>query len=417
MRRSVVLGALWLVSLLIAGVTGAWLGGEDVASRARPVAASRGPGRSDREVSSARRSAEGPTLAGFLARAAGGPEEEDLSGAEALLPLPVLEPRESFSLEGVRTADEASRRFMEFVATQLAAGPEGHLAILQTIDREGRNVRRLQALFPNEREAVRHVYPWVRFLSSHEGEVVSLLETVYRNLGEHPQTFEGFDPQTLELFTEGLSALLPGAVPEDTLGRFRGYAEKALAVPEGDLPEALGGRTRRRIERNVENWAPLVAPEEALARLRSPDLKPEETMALLRRVRPEDLATLDVAELIGPLIDGRDREVLTGLGAFDLDARTVGRIDERLVAGVEAGRVDAWTVSAYAQATHRNGWPDAQRLIEAGLLRGGTSVEVFAASLLYLSTRPPSDYVRWVISTYPLPDALQSNLRRQFKLD
>jgi len=67
-------------------------------------------------------------------------------------------------------------------------------------------------------------------------QVVAMTETIYTTAAEDPVWFEGLDGNTLELFTEGMAILLPGAVGEEQLERFRGYAGKILAMPRDSCP-------------------------------------------------------------------------------------------------------------------------------------------------------------------------------------
>ncbi len=322
-------------------------------------------------------------------------------------------PAVGFSLEGVSTADEASRRLMAYVAARLAEGEKGHLELFKTLDRDIVKNKQLEALLGSEEEAARHVYPWVKFLVGHDEQIVAMTETVYRTMAEDPAFFAEADHDTLEVFTEGLGVVLPGAASEETMGRLRAHARRILDTAAESQPEAIRAN-RRRIERLMPAWAPLLTSAEAAERLRRGDVLPAEALAYLRRLTPEDLRTVDVVAILGPLVEAGDPTVRRILPALALDDRTLSTLDQRYIDS--AAQKNAWWVGAYLEATGRREWVRARPFVEAGLRKGGATADAFATALATLAERPPADYVRAVVEGYALSEATQASLRSRFGL-
>jgi hypothetical protein len=320
----------------------------------------------------------------------------------------------AFSLEGITTLDEASKKFMAFAAARLAEGEKGHLLLFKVIDSELVKNKKLEALFRSgEQDAPRVVYPWMRFVVGHEAETVAMTETMFKTMAEDPSFFSEANGNSLEIFTEGLGMGLPGAADEPTMERFRGYARAILSTSADRQPEAVK-KQRRRVERLLPAWAPPLTSAQALEAIRKGGVQPGEMLAFLRRLTPDDLRSVEVVPILGPLLDSGDRTVLRALPALPLDDRTMSTLDQRVL-DAAAPREPYWYVD-YLRSTNRSEWARARPFFDAGFRRGGDVATALANSLTMLQDRPPPDYVRGVVDSYRLPEQLQALLKQRFGL-
>lgn len=331
------------------------------------------------------------------------------SGGEIL----ALEP---FTLEGVTEPDEAMGRVMRHVAALLAKGKKGHLDLLRFLDEHVVENDDLERLLGSEAGLARFIYPWVEFTVHRKDQVVDLVETVYETIAANPAFFDGFDDNTLEIFTEGASMVLPGAIDEQRLATFRAHARAILERPEEGLPEVVRAE-RRHIEQALAAWAPRVSADEALEKLHSGELKGAEAVEVLRRLPPERLEGLDLGAILAPAVRTGDYRTLRALGHLPLEQRDVDLLDRSLLEAVEKGSINSWHVQQYLRSTKRDAWPSPKTLVEQGLARGGAAANVSADVLVRLDPRPPTDYVRWVIDTYDLHEAMIVRLKAVFRLE
>ncbi|MHC5009513.1 MAG: hypothetical protein ACYTG6_01030 [Planctomycetota bacterium] len=326
----------------------------------------------------------------------------------------VTEP-EPFTLEGVTTAEEANRRLMAHVDALLAKGEKGHLDLLRFLDEFVVENDDLERLFGSEEEAARLIYPWIKFLIAREDQVLDLTESIYSTLAEDPQALDGLDDDTLEIFTEGVSFILPGAVSEERMDRFRDYARTILDMPEDALPASLRS-ARRDIERVMAVWAPRLTPTEALTQLRQGQVSGMEALALLRRIPPELLHDVDLPLLLAPLVQAGEWRAIEALSVLPLDGGDVARLDRALLQGAAEGRIHQWHFHQYLRATNRPGWPAAQDLVEAALQAGGNSAQAAASTFVSLDPRPDAAYVRWALDTYEVPERIRNEIESAFGL-
>jgi hypothetical protein len=321
----------------------------------------------------------------------------------------------AFTLDGIGNVEEASNLFMTYMARKLEQGPEGHKELFRTISRllSDDSTRHL---FRNEREFQPLLYPWVRFLVTREKQVVGMMETVYRTAAEEPAFFEGLGDDGFEAFTEPISFMLPGAVDAETLARLRGHVEKILALPKESLPEALQ-RSLLGFKRNLEWWSPPVPKEEILRRLADQSVPLDDRLALLRKLKQEDLAQVDLVGLAAEAIREGRRHPLWALHRIPMDGGNLQRLDRAFLDAAAAGKVNAWSVRKYLEATRRNKWVEAQPFIESGLAMGERSAVTFAESLLDVAAPPDKEFVRDVLLRYRLPAATFKKLKRRFGLE
>jgi hypothetical protein len=324
----------------------------------------------------------------------------------------------AFSLEGVTDPAEASKRFMAFVDAQLKRGDAGFAAILRALDTLWKDKEKVQALFGDESAAARELYPWIRFLVAHESGVIDLNEYVFRTMAENPSAFAATaDANQLEVFTEALGILMPGAVPDDRLTRLRGYAEKILATPESEQPKAIRGN-RSEIERLLARfWSAPVTAEQALEKLKSGDVPPRDLVRYLRMVPPEAAALLDVTALVIPPLRQGNFEVVRWLGAPPLDRVDFARLDQAVLEGVESGKTGWPQFSTYAQRSGRKQWADLRPLFDRALGQGERSSAVALQALasgLPANLRPDKAYVESLLARSDVPEATQNQLKNTY---
>ena len=319
---------------------------------------------------------------------------------------------EPFTLEGVTDPDVAMARIMRHVAAMLANGKDGHLELLKFLDEHIVQSKSLEAMFDDEAQAVRYVVPMIEFLVHRKGEVVGVIESVFKTMAERPELYAEIDDDTLEIFTEGGAFVLPGAVGEERMATFRGYARKLLDTPEGSLPKPVE-KQRRRIQQALTLWAPRLSPEDALARLRSGELASGEALPLLRRLTPEQLAALDLGEVLESSVAQMDYRTLRALREIPLQPRDVDLLDGAVLGAAAAGKARDWAVGQYLESTKRGTWPAQQGFLEAGFRRGGAALETCALALARFGGRVPADYFLLVLDTYELSKSTAERLRRQ----
>jgi hypothetical protein len=320
-----------------------------------------------------------------------------------------LEPGEiapaTFSLDGITNAKQLSAHLMKYVDGQLQRGEDGYLDILKTMMWMEENNDAFERLFADEAAALREIYPWVRYLVDREAEVLDMTDYVFRSMAENPQVFEGMDKDPLELFTEGVAAMLPGAVPPDRLARFR-----------GQQPEAIQ-RNRKEIERALERyWAEPTTVEQALEKLKSGELSPNDAARLLRGLPPETLATVDVNGLLGPLLAAGRWEAIRALQSLPAGTAEPAVLDTHVLGAMEQGKMNAYMLREYLKATGRGSWEKARSFFDTAFLQGEKSQAAAADGLTRLeqAQRPDKAYVEDVLQRYELPDHVKSRLKATY---
>jgi hypothetical protein len=327
----------------------------------------------------------------------------------------------AFSLEGVTDAADASKKFMSFVEAQLKRGEPGFAAILQALDGLFKEKEKMQALFSDEAAASRQLYPWVKLLVNHDAQVIDLTEYVFKSMAENPAAFADMsEPKQLEIFTEGLGFLMPGAVPDERLARMRGYAEKILATPESEQSKAIRGN-RSDIERLLARfWATPITPEEALEKLKAGDVAPRDLVKYLRMVPREAAAMLDVTALVLPHVRQGSYEVIRWLGSPPFDRVDFSRVDHAMIESLEAGKSDVSQFATYSRSSGRKQWTELRPLFDRALGGGERSVttalQVLASGMLPSNLRPDKPYVESLLTRTDVSEATRNQLRTQYGL-
>jgi hypothetical protein len=325
----------------------------------------------------------------------------------------------AFSLEGVTEPAEASKRFMAFAEAQLARGDAGYAAILQALDGLFKEKEKMQMLFSDETAAARELYPWIKFLVTHEAQVTDLNEYVFRTMAEKPSAFASTSSsKSLEMFTEGLSFVMPGAVPEERLARLRGYAEKIIATPESQQPEAIRGN-RSEIERLLARfWAAPITAEQALEKLKSGDVPARDLVRYLRMVPPDAAAMIDVTALVLPHVKQGSYEVLRGLGYPPLDHLDFARLDQAVLEGIDANKTNWPQFATYVQRSGRKQWTDVRPLFDRALAQGertsAAALQVLVSGMLQANLRPDRAYVESLLTRSDVSEAMQTQLKAMY---
>lgn len=411
--RTLVLAVLWIATVAGAYVLGGGGAGAPPSDPASVPAAVR-------PSAAQLRGHEGSGLREEEGAAGTKPSAGDAAAASSVSPASPASPAAtsdapppSFTLEGVSTPDEAFDRLMAHVAALLARGEAGHMELLAFLDEHIIKNNDIEALFGSEQEAARFIYPMVKFLVDRDQQVLGVTETVFRTMAADPQAFADFDDDTLEVFTEGVAFILPGAVDDARMARFRGYAATILETPESEQPDAVS-TNRRRIQRALGFWAPRLEPEQAVQRLQSGEASSQEVLALLKNLPPELRADLDLGRLLAPIVATGDYQALRMLGQVAVTSRDLTLLDRAAIEGMIAGKFHEWAVQQYLNGTGRGQWPAGQGLVEAALAAGDPARATAAMSLRRLN--PPKDYVAWVLESYDLNEATRKKLEATFGL-
>jgi hypothetical protein len=297
----------------------------------------------------------------------------------------------------------------------LEQGPEGHKRLFRTIDRLARD-RGSLALLGADEEASLLIYPWLRFFILREQALASMAETVVVTAAESPAWFEDLDPNTVRVFLYLVGYALPSMLDDARLAALRDRLRSLLDRPEADLPDALS-RNRDAFLELARIWQARPSSEELIRMLGDSRVPVERRLDLLRRARPEELPRIDLQRLFEEGLRAGDEDAIwmirfSNHGGMDIDA-----LDRAVIDGAASGRVAAWRIPLYLEATDRQSWANALPLVEAGLARGGPSAQVFAESLHRLPERPNSAYVAELLRRFALPDKTCRALRRRFSLD
>jgi len=354
-----------------------------------------------------------PPVVGLKGSAPRNPGEAPASGSPASTSHPDVT---SFDITTFDDADQAFQAFLAYAATMLAKGEEGHLALLEAIsrnfaDKPGEQV--LKEMLGNEEQALRYLYPLIRFAMNHDAEVVDMTETVFKTMAKDPQRLRDVDNDPIGLFTEGVAVMLPGMVDAKRLERFRAYAVGMLETPEAEQPRSVA-RQRRDVQRAMESWAPPISKEEALERLRRGDVAAEEAMSLLRRLGPDDVRGLDLDALVGPLLERDGWRVMTLVGRLQPDADTLARLDARFLRAARTGTLEASMVPTWLRWTGRRTWEASRAFIEAGLQGGNTASNgAFLMAAVGLQPGPDDDWLDWAERTYTFEDKVRVFLKRR----
>lgn len=308
--------------------------------------------------------------------------------------------------EGV-TPDEYVARCFAFLEAQLARGPEGHLAILQAIDAHLVKSEELQRLFGSDEDAVRFMYPLLKFAVTHESQVVECLETTFRTMAESPKTFADLDDDTLEVFTEGIAMALPGVVSTERLGTFTGWVDKVLAAPKGSLPKSIEGN-RSELGRLKTMWAPPLTAEQALAALAQPDKLPaDQLLSILRRLPKEARDQVDLPAVVGPLLETGNWAALRLLEQIPPTPADLIALDRRLIAALDAGR--GIHAESYLRATGRSTFEKARSFYDAW--GGSPSLVADTYVRVLMQAGAPAAYLRDVAARVRPSDGVRTMLQ------
>ncbi len=400
MKSPVLIGLAWVATVAIAFLLGGKLRPEASARDARQAADSRATAAPDAPSS---RAPEARTATDAAARPAAAGTAAALEAVKTV----AVEP-------GMKPAD-FSAAFMDYAGKKLAQGPEGQKELFRELDRLTTD-KGLEQLFRDEEALGPLIYPWVKFLVHHDRDVVAMMETLYKTAAEEPAWFEGLDDDTFQAFTQGLAFILPGAVDEEQLARFRGYVEKILAHPKESLPEALQ-KNLNDIQEDLEWWSPPLTAQQVLALLADPNVLPLKKLALLRRADPEALRGVDVSRIVAEALRAGESSALWTLHELPEGMINTAVLDPAVLDCAGSGEIEWHEIHNYLEATERETWEAMRPFLQMGLTRGGKTAESCAQSLVYMTEEVPQDFVRGVLATYALPDEIKEQLKRAFGLE
>jgi len=322
------------------------------------------------------------------------------------------------SLEGITTPAQASALLMRFVDQQLARGPEGYETLFKALGSAEDMGKTLGRIFSDESAALRVAYPWVKFLVAREGRILDASEHVFKTMAENPTFFEGMDDDPFEIFTEGVAGLLPGAVDEKRLDRFRAYAKTILATPEGSMPPAIE-KNRSEIKRALERyWSKPITTEQALAKLKTGGLSSTDALKLLKGLTPEQLQGVDVNGILAQALAGGRYEAIQALRNLPPMPLDHARLDAGVHLGLMEGDFRGWYVTHYLGATGRDEWVKARPFFDAGLASNAKARNALGDALMRLrgKMKPDAAYIADVLSRYELPEHVKRSLKAQYNL-
>lgn len=403
MSSKAVFGALWIATAAIAFFAGTQFAGDGGAAYTAP----------GRRVAERQETSVAPKPE----RAAPEPDAPppapvDIRKREAPAAKPYVE--EKLDLENVESVADLSARFMAYARRKLNQGPEGQKELYRTFDGLIRN-RELAPLFRDEHQLMPLAYPWMRFALEHDRQIIDMMEALYREAAKNPQWFEGLDNDPFEGFTEGLALLLPGAVDEERLERFRGYVREILEQEEDSMPKALRSN-RNEFEDNLEMWGKPLSVEQMIAILQDPGESDADKLNLLRRIPPDQLVGVDVAGIVGRELERGQLRAISSLRRLSLTDGDRVALDRSFLTGLSKSKGQWYTVRQFLDSTGRRKWDQMQPLFDEGLGRGGELTAAMAQALQWLRDKPPPEYVQNVIDSYELPEQTVSMLKQRYEL-
>lgn len=322
---------------------------------------------------------------------------------------------EKLVLEEIESVQELSDLLMAYTRRKLNQGPEGHKELFKAMN-ELFERKDLRKILRDERQLMPLAYPWLRFAFDHERQIIDMMETLYKTAAEHPEWFEGLDDDPFEAFTEGLAVLLPGAVDEERLEKFRGYVRVILAADPETQPKAVQ-RNRRDFQNNIEMWGKPLSEEQMVAILQDPSESDADKLDLLRRMTPAQLRGIDASGIVARELERGNLNAARVLRGVELSGGDRVSLDRAFIEGIQKSRNQWWAVGNYLRATGRETWVEIRPFLEEGLRRGGDASTKFAHSMVWLPALPPAEYVRTVIESYELPDATVQQLKQKYKIE
>ena len=327
-----------------------------------------------------------------------------------------IEPSDTIDLDNIKDAADFFRKIRAYALAMFPKGKEGHLALLKVLDRVVQDRALQDRIGQTERQLIPHIYPMVKFLVNNDQQVVGFADTVFDTMANDPMALEGFDDNTLEVFTEGMGPLLPSVVSEESMQRFRDYARIMLETPEDQQSEAVR-KNRSEMLRLQRYWDPEAAARKALEAIQSGELQPAQMGRMLREIGPELITKHGLWSSVASLLAAGDRNAMRIMRGADLDSRTIDELDRGLLEGVDSGNMQLWSLRDYLQATKRSQWGQAQPLIETILDRNTKAAEQLSYTLTNLPEKPPKDWVIWLIERHTMSDGAVTRLKQQFQIE
>jgi len=391
MQTRVVVGLLWLGSLILAWFLGN-LGGQET-------------GRAEREQSSAapdRKQGLGPrkraSATPSTAKVERGPSSATGAAASTVPPKP-----EPLDFDSLKSAQQFSDEAMAIIDAHLRRGPEGHRDLMLLLSEFGNREEQIEMLFAKDiSEAPKLIYPWLRLLVHREQQVVDFVDTVFETAAETPDWFKALDPQTLGMITDAIGPILPGMTSDEVIARIRKNLGKVLQKGEGALPEALADNFEE-LQELYEAWAGPLAEEDARNALLDSSVSAEEKFQVLKRAPPAAAAGIELAPIIGPALEEDEWDAIAQLQRFKLGDRDRLALDEVIYKTVSKSEYSGWMVGQYLEATKRGKWIQQRPFIEEGIRRGGKVRTAIIGALMSIEDVPDA-YVNQLLALSDLTE-------------
>ena len=400
-------GAWYVGSENVLGVKAGGADGKDSASAPRVVSL-----QAEVDALKAQLRARGPSLEGGEgAGATGGviAGRTDVGTVEK----EKFEPVHEFSLDGIKTAEEAVAHFIAYGKTMLSLGREGHLKLFEQMCAWGEDKefqQKVEALFGSGERAIRHMVPMIQAALDHRDELADMQETMLVQMVESPEYFRDKDNDPLEVFTEGLGYLMPAVVSEDRLAQWSQYVKAVLEQDEEEQPKAIQ-RSRRDLERLLRAWMPQMGVDEILKMLEG-GVTPDEALALLQQLPPDAMDKVDVGKYLAPKIAQGDWQAMRMLRRFRLSAASQANLDGEILKNAGAQNMHQWFFVEYMRATGRSQWDDARDFMEQGLRSVDQKVrDKFGSAIVQMNPGPDKEWAGWALETFEL----SSHVKKQFQ--
>jgi hypothetical protein len=305
----------------------------------------------------------------------------------------------------------ASMELMALAEEKLNGGPEAQLELLFAFEDV---MKMLRTHGVRDEELTRELYPWIKFLVAHEEQMISMTETVFKTMAEDPQALAGLDEGiALEIFTEGVAAILPGAIDEARLEEFRGYADLISERDDDVLPGVKHDVERLR----TRFWVQPISREEALEKLRAGAVEDAGDLSrVLNAVSEVDLAGFDVDQLIGPSLEKGQLDAFFMPSRFRLNAEAIAALDRRVARGADAGQINGHLIFLYLESTGRSAWANARTFLDRGLAEGSAP---FLEVLMHMDPNgggPTREHVAALLARSSINEAIKQSIAARYGL-
>ncbi|MCG3132955.1 MAG: hypothetical protein HMLKMBBP_00041 [Planctomycetes bacterium] len=324
----------------------------------------------------------------------------------------------TFTLEGFADGESLSKAFRAWAEAQLERGPAGYDAILTALVAVSKEQQRIEQIVGNDESMLaKELYPWLRTMVHHEKEMLGLTEHVFAKMAENSPMFAEMPKDDfLEMFTEGIGVIVPGAASEEQMQRLRGYAKKLIETPESSQSKAVRG-VRSDVQRLLERfWAEPLTPESAAELLRSGAIDSATLQRAARLVPPEVLATVDLTAIVAGMIRKGDYRAARLIGTPPLDALDASRLEQAALDALDAGVLNGHMVADMQRRLGRASWSDIRPFMDRAFQLGERGRTAAAQVLWSLqgAMRPDTAWVEDLIARGAVGEREAASLRTMY---